>query len=154
LQGLAADVDLTTLALGGTYYLVAEGSVGNSGSNGTYRLNVNPVTVTPSPLTLGATVNGSIASPGGQAVYTFTLADKARLYFDALTTVSLSWKHTGPGGDVTTRSFTSADGASSSNPVLALPTGAYTLTIDAAGDATPGFSFVLFDLATAAPLTP
>src|SRR5205085_8240892 len=91
------------------------------------------------PLSLGSTVTGNFGTPGQQDVYTFHLAANALLYFDAITNNSnLQWSLSGPpGAVVSNRPFTTSDGNNITNPVLALPAGAYTLTV-AATDATTG----------------
>src|SRR5205814_1271647 len=93
--------------------------------------NVPPAPLSGTPLTLGSTVNDTIAVAGQQVQYTFTLAAGALLYFDALTNDSnLSWSLAGPAGTaVNGRNFTGSDGLSApGDPVLSLPAGAYTLT--------------------------
>src|SRR5262249_59848073 len=62
----------------------------------------------------------------------------------------------GPAGiAVNARSFTASDGFTfSGSPVLSLPAGSYTLTVDATTDATGAYQFRLVDLASATPLTP
>ena len=80
----ASDVDVLTLAQPGTYTVLMEGYIGDTGA-GTYTFNVSPDPLTTRPLTLGGTVSGALATPGGQDRYTFTLPGAALLYFDALT---------------------------------------------------------------------
>ncbi len=131
-----ADVDTLALPLTGTYTLLVEGGLFDTGT-GTYTFNVQPVS-TPQPLALGTLVNAAIGVSGEQDRYTFTLAADARLYFDALTSnSSLTWTLAGPTGVVVNaRAFTSSDGFRVTNPVLAVPAGDYVLTVDAGGDLT------------------
>ena len=144
-----------TLNNAGTYTLLVEGYYADSGS-GTNTFNVVPVTDGLQALTLGSVVTGAVSSPGQRQQYTFTLAAAAQLYFDSLTNnYNLRWSLDGPAGNVVnSRSFTSSDSQNVGNPVLALPAGSYTLTVTANADGTGGYQFRLFDLATAAPLTP
>src|SRR5262249_32365582 len=98
-----------------------------------------------------------IAVTGTQNRYTFTLPAAARLYFDSLTNNNrFAWMLTGPGGVVVSpRLFTQSDaGDISTNPVLSLAAGGYTLTVDGFGDATGPYQFRLHDLAAATPVTP
>src|SRR5262249_32247655 len=88
--------------------------------------------------------------------YAFTLPSASLLYFDALTSnFQLNWTLTGPAGNaVFLRSFNQSDATSTSaNPVLNLVAGDYTLTIGAGGTTAP-YSFRLFDLGQATPITP
>ncbi|PYK98757.1 MAG: hypothetical protein DME19_11280 [Verrucomicrobia bacterium] len=141
--------------LAGTYTLLVLGHINDPGS-GNYTFNVVPVTDGSQVLTPGGTVTGSIAAPGQQQRYTFTLFAAARLYFDSLTNnPQLHWSLDGPSGNlVNNRSFTVSDAPSIGNPVLALSTGNYTLSVSGNGDTTGDFQFRLFDLATATSLTP
>src|SRR5262249_32474108 len=105
------DIDTLTLPQTGTYTLLVEGSITDTGS-GTYTFNAQRVVDSPAPMTLGSTVSGTIGAPGGGGVYTFILPADARLYFDAQTNTSnLTWSLTGPvGTPVSNRAFTAADG--------------------------------------------
>src|SRR5262249_19208664 len=89
---------------------------------------------------------------GEQDRYTFSLAVTSLLYFDALTNNSnLTWTLTGLAGTaVSNRRFDQSDGT----PLISVPPGDYTLTIDVPGEATGAYSFRLSDLAAATPLTP
>ena len=78
----SGDVDTLTLPRSGRYTLLIEGRMLDTGSN-TYTFNVQPVTISSTALTLGSPVNGSLSVPGESDQYTFTLAEPARLAFDA-----------------------------------------------------------------------
>src|SRR5262249_35114439 len=152
----SSDVDVLTLAQAGTYTLLVEGSNAATGT-GSYTFNVRPVADTTTTLALGTEVSDAINSPGQTRHYTFTLPAAARLYFDALAGAStMSWTLSGPAGvAVSARSFNTPDTtAYSGRPALDLVAGAYTLTVDAAGDATGTYRFRLSDLAAATPITP
>ncbi|MHB8861524.1 MAG: putative Ig domain-containing protein [Pirellulaceae bacterium] len=152
----SSDVDTRTLAQAGSYTLILEGHIAETGT-GTYTINVQPVTDTSQTLSLGSVTSGSIGVSGEQDHYTFNLAAPGLFYFDALTiSNSLNWTLLGPAGTaVTSRAFNSSDGTTfPSNPVLNLVAGAYTLTVDAPGDITGAYQFRLLDLAEATPFTP
>ncbi len=151
----SSDVDVLTLAQPGTYTLLLEGRISDT-APGSYTINVQPAPGSTTALTPGSTVNGTIATAGDQDRYTFTLAGASLLYFDALTNNrSLNWTLTGPGGTaVANRLFSFGDFDTSSNPIVRVPAGDYTLTIDLPGDQTGAYAFRLSDLSSATPLTP
>ena len=135
-----------------TYTLLVEGDVYDT-SPVSYSFNVQNLTQTAVPLALGSQVTGAITQP---TVYSFTLANPAHLYFDSLTADgTLDWSLIGPTGTVVNqRSFTSSDGIRfSSDPVLNLNAGSYTLFI-AGGGGSSNYSFSLSDLASGTPITP
>jgi RHS repeat-associated protein len=148
-----ADVDVQTLARPGRYTLLLEGGIGDTGA-ATYTVNVQPAPIHTAPLTLGSTVSGSIATAGAQDRYTFTLASAGLLYFDSLTNnQNLTWSLTGPAGTVVNNRLFTID-SGTNNPPLNLVAGDYALTVDLPGDQTGPYSFRLWDLAQATPLTP
>ena len=151
-----------TLPATGSYYLLVEGNIGDTGS-ASYTIeaqflgNTPPTAPTGTALTLGSTVSSTIATAGQQDRYVFNLASNAKLYFDSLTNNgNLQWSLTGPGGAaVTNRPFTGSDGAFGGiNPVLSLPAGTYVLTVSSAGSTTGAYSFRLSDLVSAAAMSP
>ncbi|MEH2565659.1 CARDB domain-containing protein [Bradyrhizobium sp. AZCC 2289] len=146
------DVATQALPSSGTYSLLVEGYIYNT-TPVNYSFNVQKVTNTTTALTLGSQVNGSITQP---AVYTFSLANPASLYFDSLTSDSnFNWTLTGPRGtEVTSRYFYASDGNyQASDPVLNLIAGSYTLFVAGGGGST-NFSFRLSDLGSATSITP
>jgi ELWxxDGT repeat protein len=165
--GASLDVDTITLGLTGTYSLLIEGQVGNGATPIAYTFNVQPVvngasTISGTQMTTGETISGAIDESGEQDRYTFTLGNTTQLYFDALTnSTSLTWSLESPSGPgsllITSRSFTSSDSIGVTpvtvNPVLTLPAGTYTLTIDGSGAATLAYSFRLLDLSAATDIT-
>ena len=63
-----------TLAQPGTYTLLLEGATTfNTGTAGTYTINVQPAPINAAPLILGDRVNDAIGIAGEQDRYTFTL---------------------------------------------------------------------------------
>ena len=150
-------VDTLTLAQPGSYTLLLEGRIVDTGVS-TYTVNVQPV---PNPsseaLDLGSVTSGTIGITGEQDQYTFHLAAASQMYFDSLTSIgNLNWTLAGPAGTaVSSRPFGQSDGSFvSGNPVLNLVAGDYTLTVDGSGDFTGAYQFRLWDLAQASPLTP
>jgi RHS repeat-associated protein len=154
-QQMSPDVGRVTLIADGTYTVLAEGLIDNT-SPTSFSFNAAPVADTTGPLALNTATTGNLSSPGQQDVYSFNLSAKALLYFDALTNnANFNWTLAGPPGTVVSnRSFTNSDANISADPVLALPAGAYSLTVDASGQTTGGYSFRLSDLSKVSPLTP
>ncbi|HMC71614.1 MAG TPA: hypothetical protein VKJ07_20820, partial [Mycobacteriales bacterium] len=153
LTGAGSDVDVQTLSLTGTYTLLVEGRRYNAPAN-SYRFNVQPVTDDLAAIQIGARIDGAIAHPGEMDRYTFTLAQRTRLYFDALTDSQVFWTLTGPTGTVVAgRNLRTSDSADN-YPLLDLVTGNYTLTFDASGDDVVAYAFRLIDTASATPITP
>ncbi|MBU6399153.1 MAG: hypothetical protein KGS61_02445 [Verrucomicrobia bacterium] len=150
------DLDSFTLTQSGTYTLTVEGRVYDNSASGNYAFNLLPVTYGTNALTIGATVNGTIATLGQRQFYTFTLPAPATLYFDALTNADLYWRLDAPWGqEVNWRSFSSSDGPDVGDPSLPLPAGDYTLTV--VGDnsrVTGNYAFRLLNFADATAFTP
>jgi len=149
------DFGPTVLPADGIYTLLMEGYIGDPGS-GLFTFNVVPVNDGSQTLSLGTVVAGTIASPGQTQIYNFTLAAGATLYFDAQTNnANLQWSLDGPAGRlIDSRPFTASDAVNVSNPLLPLPPGDYVLTVAGSAHNTGGFQFRLFDIASAANLTP
>jgi hypothetical protein len=101
------DVAAQAMPATGTYTLLVEGRISNT-SPVSYSFNIQNVTATAAPLTLGSQVTGSITQP---TAYIFSLANATQLYFDSLTNdSSLNWSLIGPTGTlVNPRSFQSSD---------------------------------------------
>ncbi|MEQ1845388.1 MAG: hypothetical protein ABL983_07400, partial [Nitrospira sp.] len=148
------DVDAMTLALTGSYTLLMEGPISLTGSF-SYSFNVRPVVDGQAALTLGAVANGTINSQGETDRFTFTLTDKMQLYFDAQTSIGLTWSLVGPRGvAVTDQSFFNSDSSNFSGPsILDAPAGDYTLSVRSFGT-TGAYALRLLDVAPAPLLTP
>ncbi len=156
LFSVSAGSDAGPMNLGaGTHTLLVEGYHGDAG-NGSFTVAVLPVADATHSFALGDVTSGAIVSPGQRQSYPFSLATPARLYFDARTNNSgLRWVLDGPTGRVISeRSFTSSDASSIGDPLIRLAAGDYTLTVSGNGDVVGGYLFRLFDLATAASITP
>jgi hypothetical protein len=151
ITSLGSDRGPLSLGSPGTYTLLVEGYYLEPAA-GTNVFNVVPVSDGLQALTLGTTVSGAITAPGQHQQYTFTLPASARLYFDGLTNLySLRWYLDGPTGNVVNNA-----GFNSDSILGPLSAGSYTLTVFANNnnDTTGTYQFRLFDLATAAALTP
>ena len=81
---LSTDAGPLTLTAGGTYTLLVEGFISDSGT-ASYSFNVASVADATQALALGSVVNATLAAPGQQDHYTFNLTANALLYFDSLT---------------------------------------------------------------------
>ncbi|MDD5388106.1 MAG: Ig-like domain-containing protein [Gallionellaceae bacterium] len=102
-------------------------------------------------------LHGSLDVPGEVDCYSFTLENEVHVIFDAQTNSGLlNWSLSGPrGNEVSARAFNASDGGGmSGNPVLDLLPGAYTLTVDASGDATGSYDFRLLNLDHASTISP
>ncbi len=153
---LASDKEPLTLAQTGVYTLLIEGRIYDTGATNNYSFNVQKVTDEQYPLTVGDTVNGSIAHVGQRDFYSFTLSEARQLYFDALSNSNVNWTLVGPRGTVISgRNFTSTDsGSLSGSAIYGLVAGDYTLIIDGNTDMVGNYSFRVLDIAQATALTP
>ena len=153
---MGSDLGSIALAQTGVYTLSVEGYIASTGTTN-YSFNVQKVTDDQSALTLGNTVNGSIAHAGQRDFYSFTLSQAKQLYLDSLTNnSSLNWTLIGSRGTVVSaRNFTSSDSNYlSGSAIYDLAAGDYTLIIDSGGDAVGSYSFRLLDIAQATVITP
>ncbi|SFJ58302.1 M10 family metallopeptidase C-terminal domain-containing protein [Planctomicrobium piriforme] len=140
------DAGRATLAIDGTYTLVVQGMVGYTGTTKA-GFRVRTVADDAAVLNLNAAVTGSIATPGQQDVYRFTLNEASRLWFDSRTyRDNLRWQLAGPTGLVIeTRDFAWDD-----VDLKYLAAGDYTLTVFGDADATGSYAFSVLNLADAA----
>jgi len=102
-------------------------------------------------------ISASLDVPGESDVYVFSLTEKKRINFDALTqNGNIRWSLAGPNGQiVTNRSFLNSDSYDIGGAnIFDLEVGEYRLTIDGVGDTTGTYAFRLLDLVNAAKLTP
>jgi RHS repeat-associated protein len=153
--GFNADVDTLQLMQPGTYKVLVEGRVFSTAAF-PYTINVQPASFTTQPLVLGSTVAGSIGVAGEQDAYSFHLAQRSSLYFDALSNLAnVTWTLRGPGGtEVSARKFSQSDGANVLDPILDVVAGDYTLTVDGVDAATGAYSFRLWDMVDAQSIVP
>ena len=139
-----------TLPSTGPYTLVVQGSLFNTGTT-SYSFDVQPVNDVTTPLTLGTAVSGSIATPGQNQNYTFTLSTATRLWFDSQTDDgSLTWALNGPEGTAyNSIAFTDDD-----QNIGLLQPGTYTLSVSGSGTYTGSYTFNLLNFSAATTLTP
>ncbi len=147
------DIEPVTLAWDGEYTLFIEGRIWTTQYSippFSYGFTVRPVVDDPAvALVIGADTAGAISSVGQVDTYTFELDADRTLYFDSLTNnSSFVWSLAGPDGIVASRNFTASDSADfgSSNPLLSLRAGSYTVRVDSSTDVIGGYAFRLRDL--------
>lgn len=150
-QAFSSDVEVFTAAYDGDYVLALEGRIYNTNSSG-YQFKLQRVVDSSAPLLLDSRVDGNLDHAGQRQAYTFTLAAPAPLLFDSLTDDNnFNWSLSGPrGSEVVGRSFVYSDSAEySGKPLLDLPAGTYTLSVDGNLDKTGAYAFRLLNVATA-----
>lgn len=147
------DLEEPVLPLDGTYTLLIEGRVGTSAPQ-TLSFRVVDMVDSTAPLTIGETINGTIAAPGAKARYSFSVSEPQYLIFDSLiNTTQFGWTLAGPSGTILSRNFQNSDAHSSASPgVIFFEPGDYTVTVDANDDLTGDFAFRLLDTALASDL--
>ena len=151
-NGIGTDPAATILPRTGTYTVMIEGNVDQT-TPADYAFTVFPVTTGTAPLTLNQPMLGSLATPGHTDAFSFTLAQPAKVLFDALNNRGdIQWTLTGATGDlVSNRTFNGAD----ANGIIGddgvgLGAGSYTLSVSGVGSATGVYGFQLLNLASAA----
>lgn len=145
--GIGGDFEVI-LAQPGVYLLAIAGS---SASPVNYSVRVLPFNIATTLLTLGATVNGNIASPGDQAVYTFTGNAGQRLFYDALDGDfdPINVRLLNPSG---ANVYLNQNADADFGPFTLTDTGTYSLIIDGSAATTGDYSFRLQDMASQPPL--
>jgi hypothetical protein len=100
----------------------------------------------------GDVVEGAISVAGERDVYSFTLENEERVYFDALSNVSrLNWSLSGPTGTIiASRSFVSSDAQSIGDASVLLRPGSYSITVQDTDGATDAYSFRVLKFSSAA----
>jgi hypothetical protein len=85
----------------GTYTLLVGGGDQEPGPAGTFSFNLVPATQTSAALALNTEYEGALVTPAQQHLYSFTLTERKRVYFQSLTNQSIvRWTLTGPAGIV------------------------------------------------------
>ncbi len=150
-NALYNDLELVRANVTGDYTLVVDGYFTDSGLID-YSFVVRAVTIpAPQTLTLGTTYSQSIAVAGQFHQYQFAVNTETYVLFDTLASAGdINWSLQGATNLVNSRPLSLDRGGE----VLKLRPGNYTLTIDGVGEQTGNFSFRLFDLASAPPITP
>ena len=150
--GSLANSEPIDLQFSGNYKLLVEGSVGNLETEN-YTVNVAFLGNTPrdpfegQTLTLGQTANETIANEGSPDLFTFELAERTAVYFDALTdNANLQWSLEGPRGTlVDSRSFNASDSFNGFS-LLSLVAGEYQLRIADIASEASDYAFQLREL--------
>ncbi|MCX7197170.1 MAG: hypothetical protein NTW37_04075, partial [Proteobacteria bacterium] len=152
------DVAERTYTQAGSYLLLVEGRYYSIQPNA-YSFSVISNGNTPIEpvvgvaLTLDQLVSGNRASSAQVDLYTFTLAQPTRVMMDPRTdNGSLRWTITGERGTMGSLTFQQRSWDLSSNSVVSLDAGAYTLRVD--GNTTGAYGFRLLDLSAATVFTP
>ncbi|WP_107666422.1 Ig-like domain-containing protein [Cyanothece sp. BG0011] len=134
-----------TLPGDGSYLVVVAGSsFDNTPIN--YDFSVEEPTIIPIPLTLGNTVNGTIANAGERIAYTFEGTVGQRLIYDGISGNSnINASLISPSGNEVDffGTFFNTDVNFDRNPITLIENGTYTLIVDGEGSTTGDFSFRL-----------
>lgn len=133
----------------GSYYLMLEGYYDADGT-ASYSFTSYKSQDTTQALTLGATVQGTLAQPGDKARYTFTLDGSKRLWFDTLAPRDgFSWRILDGDGIPMFSDRDMMDYAWWNTNGVNLGAGHYTLEIDGNNASAGDYSFRLLDLSQA-----
>ncbi len=144
-----SQIGVRTLDVSGTYTLLVEGRYYTSGSVN-YSFKVQPVVNDQSDLTLNAVQTGSIAYPGQQDLFTFTLTEAKRVYFDSQNAnYYLRWYLSGPQGTLVSNQPLRDSDSANGTFILDLIPGTYTLLMAGDGGNAGDYAFRLLDLGTA-----
>jgi hypothetical protein len=151
-----SDFGVLSIPRTGRYTLLIEGRIFDPNANGNFSFTVHSVSDGTTPINIGQTINSAISPPGQVQRFTFSLAVPTKIYFDSLTNLPFVWSLTGPTGTlVSGRSFQNSDsGEFSSNPLIDLAAGEYTLSVDGSGDDAGAFAFRLLPLSEAIEYAP
>lgn len=148
------DEGVLSLPRAGTYFLLIDGYHDDTAASGNFALTVHAMDDPSSAVTPGERVVGQIATPGQRVLHSLTLPADALFYFDSFTPANNPyWSLTSEEG--TWKSSTRidlSDGNQVNTPVVPVPAGDYTITIDGSGDFTGGFEFEVLDLLTTPPV--
>ncbi len=146
----ATDSGTYVLPEAGTYQLILAGS---GGATGTYEFQVLNPTETVSPLTNGTAMNGTIANPGDDAVYTFTGTVGERIFYSPAVTGYIGRSDVKLFDPYGNQVF-DVDWDQTSGPLDLDFAGTYRLVFSRTGNATGSYSFSLLNPAYATtPLT-
>ncbi|MHC5538377.1 beta strand repeat-containing protein, partial [Singulisphaera rosea] len=150
-EDLYQDPGRITLTSSGTFTLVVQGESYGPGT-ASFDFNIRPADDTTTALTLGTPVTGSVANPGQDNHFTFTLAAPAPLLFDTRidSGSNLTWDLTGAAGGMVNNGYFWGYVFS----LGLLPPDTYTLTVSADGDYTGSYLFNLLNFEDATTITP
>ncbi len=143
-----------TITNDGTYFFLAQSSNDEAIDYSFQITQVSfeePPAIVSTPLTLGATVTGTIAEADEEDIYPFTVSSGQRIYFDGIESdSSINASLISPSGE---NVFFSSNVRSDGAPVTLIENGTYQLKIDGSGAATGDYSFRVLDVANAVELT-
>ena len=130
------DQDVFSVPVDGTYTLSVEGGITNTGPDD-FTFNVQPVITTTSALTLNEVTDATIATPGEELVFDFSLAESNLLFIAPLSNSNqVDWRL------VTSEGFQLEGDRYDRGPAFfELPAGDYQVVIDATGDFVGDVSF-------------
>jgi RHS repeat-associated protein len=153
-----SDFEITP-TINGTYILALQN---NSPTPANYSFKVaTPPVPTPTALSLGSTVSGSIGEPGERKEYTFAGTPGGRVYFDSLgASNNIRFKLVSPSGaEFGSNTWNAANPATywnptdtDSAPTTLTESGTYRLIVDGSDSATGSYTFRLQDVGAAATL--
>jgi subtilase family serine protease len=132
-----SDEGVITATETGTHHLLIGGYIYETGDGPSQtRFALLPVGDTTESLTLDSIVNGAIQTPGQVRNYTFSIASPTRITIDPLLTDSVSFRLSGPYGDVVQSALQSDQWW-----VYDLQPGQYTFSLWIANNSTPSYRF-------------
>ncbi|MDJ0658213.1 MAG: Ig-like domain-containing protein [Crocosphaera sp.] len=134
-----------TLPGDGNYVVVVSGSSFNN-TPINYDFSIEEPTIIPASLTLGNTVNGTIANAGERIAYNFEGIVGQRLIYDGISGNSnINASLISPSGNELDLfgTFFNTDVNLDRNPITLIENGTYTLVVDGEGSTTGDFSFRL-----------
>ena len=151
-QSLGSSTSPFTVQSTGTYLLVVEGGVANSGEVD-YNFKFQQVPVTTQALNLDQVQNVDISTPFQVDNYTFSVTSATQVLFDNLSNNFL-WTLNGPQGTVVSNRYTTDTSVFySGGQTLWLTPGNYTLSIQANGSQTGTGAFRLLSATSATTLS-
>jgi len=130
----------------GRYLIILDPREGQSAPM-TYDLTLRDATRRTVPLEVGAQVDGSFPVIFGEVDHSFTLAEGALLYLDALNNAPVRWTVLDAQGlELSLGTDPDLDDFNNDARFFRLPPGEYFLRLSPRGNATPDYSFVLRNL--------
>ena len=138
-----------TLSEAGTYRLLM---TGDNDATGTFSFRMLEPTFVSQPLTIGTTINDTLANPGNQKEYTFTGSIGQRIFYDALQNDFGAGQRAtliAPNGAI----LFNRNQDDNNGQFILSEVGTYRLLFSGDGDVTGAFRFRMLD-AEVAPLTP
>ncbi|MBL8533517.1 MAG: putative Ig domain-containing protein, partial [Betaproteobacteria bacterium] len=146
------DVDVTRLALDGTYTMLVEGRY-YVGGTASYSFRLTKVQDQETEFNVGDVVTGAIDHAGQTDIHSFTLEGTTRLYLDSRTqSTNTRWSLVGPNGTIVSQRYFYGTDSYDGTTILDLAAGTYRIVVDDSAEGTSTYSFRLVDLSTATPI--